>query len=147
MEVAAAQHVFRSTLDWMLDYGIRPDLLLQMAETLFRVSEEDFDMIAAQGRALSLLGRYSQAAALQEQVLNHRKELLGDEHPDVAWSMNNLADSLWHLGRRQRALEVQEAAVCIISKCFDAQHPLVVRFTETRDLMKSQLAKAIVTND
>jgi hypothetical protein len=37
-------------------------------------------------------GRYTEAEPLYLEALDLRKQLLGDNHPDVALSLNNLAD-------------------------------------------------------
>ncbi|EUC40673.1 hypothetical protein COCMIDRAFT_41040 [Bipolaris oryzae ATCC 44560] len=42
-------------------------------------------------RSLSSDGRYEEAAVLQVQVMQTRKKMLGDEHPDALNSMDNLA--------------------------------------------------------
>ena len=38
--------------------------------------------------------KYKEAATLHEKALGIRRKALGEEHPDVAWSMNNLASVL-----------------------------------------------------
>ena len=54
-------------------------------------------------------GRWAEAEQLQVQVLETRKRVLGEEHPDLLASMGNLASTYWNQGRLKEAeqLEVQ----------------------------------------
>ncbi len=48
-------------------------------------------------------GKYNEAIAIAERVLEMMKKLLGDEHPDVATSLNNLAQLYYYQGRYSEA--------------------------------------------
>ncbi|MEH1829563.1 MAG: CHAT domain-containing tetratricopeptide repeat protein, partial [Nostoc sp.] len=50
-------------------------------------------------------GRYADAEPLYRQALEMRKRLLGEEHPDVATSLNNLAGLYWRQGDINHALK------------------------------------------
>ncbi|MHC5727353.1 MAG: CHAT domain-containing protein, partial [Nostoc sp.] len=50
-------------------------------------------------------GKYSEAIPLAERALAIRKQILGEEHPDVATSLNNLAFLYWGQGDINQALE------------------------------------------
>jgi len=50
-------------------------------------------------------GRWKEAEELDVQVVEKRKRVLGQEHPDTLTSMNNLAWTLKSQGRDDEALE------------------------------------------
>ncbi|KAJ7716536.1 hypothetical protein B0H16DRAFT_456748 [Mycena metata] len=52
-------------------------------------------------------GKYKQAQTLLEEVLEKRKQLLGDNHPGTLDTMDRLANSYSHLGEHQKAKELQ----------------------------------------
>ncbi|WP_424100683.1 tetratricopeptide repeat protein [Moorena producens] len=53
-------------------------------------------------------GKYSEAIPLAERALEIRQEILGEEHPDVAISLNNLAGFYESQGRYVDILTVLE---------------------------------------
>ena len=53
-------------------------------------------------------GRISDAAELQEEVLQKMKAILGADHPSTLTSMNNLANTYCGQGRFSDAAELQE---------------------------------------
>lgn len=55
------------------------------------------------------LGRYDEAEPLQVQVLESRKEVFGERHPETISAISNLADGVRHLGLHgdAEALEIQ----------------------------------------
>lgn len=52
-------------------------------------------------------GRWKEAEELQVQVMETRKKVLGEEHPDTLTSMHNLALTYQKQGRRKEAEELQ----------------------------------------
>ncbi|KAJ6524113.1 hypothetical protein DFH09DRAFT_1418917 [Mycena vulgaris] len=62
---------------------------------------------AADLRGMSDLGRTQDAADLEAMILEKRKHLLGDDHPDTLLAAGNLASSYDDLGRTQDAAELQ----------------------------------------
>ena len=58
-------------------------------------------------------GRYTDAEPLYQRSLEIRKKSLGEDHPDVATSLNNLALLLWRMGRLEEAVPYQERATKI----------------------------------
>jgi len=56
-------------------------------------------------------GRLEEAKGLQKQVLELRKEILGDHHPDTISAMDNLASTIKKCGRFEEAEGLQEEAM------------------------------------
>ncbi|EMD58161.1 hypothetical protein COCSADRAFT_104582, partial [Bipolaris sorokiniana ND90Pr] len=56
-------------------------------------------------------GRYKEAEELDVQVMQMRKRVLGDEHPNTLTSTNNLAFTLQSQARREEALALMEICV------------------------------------
>ena len=61
------------------------------------------------------MGRYAEAEPLYRRSLEVREKQLGRDHPDVATSLNNLANLYWSMGRYaeaeplyRRSLEIRE---------------------------------------
>ncbi|KAJ7205258.1 hypothetical protein GGX14DRAFT_458838, partial [Mycena pura] len=49
------------------------------------------------------LGQFEEAKELEVLVLEQRKKLLGDHHPDTLTAMANLAATYWNLGQFEEA--------------------------------------------
>ncbi|KAJ7815459.1 hypothetical protein B0H13DRAFT_2293374 [Mycena leptocephala] len=60
------------------------------------------------------LGRSKEAAELQAMVLEKRKLLLGEEHPDTLIAMANLAASYRELGRSKEAAELEAVLQAVV---------------------------------
>jgi uncharacterized protein HemY len=52
-----------------------------------------------------------------------RQKLLGDEHPDVATSFNNLGSLRFSQGRYQEAATYLERALALIERLLGPDHP------------------------
>ena len=70
-------------------------------------------------------GRYSEAEPLYQQALEMRKRLLGDEHPDVASSLNNLANLYDSQGRYTEAEPLYQQALEMRKRLLGDEHPSV----------------------
>jgi tetratricopeptide (TPR) repeat protein len=70
-----------------------------------------------------LKGRYSEAEPLYQQALALRQKLLGDEHPDVATSFNNLAALYESQGRYSEAEPLYQQALALMQKLLGDEHP------------------------
>lgn len=57
------------------------------------------------------LDRRQEAMEMREKVLEARKRILGEEHPDTLTSMAHLATSYSNLGQGQKAMELVEKAL------------------------------------
>lgn len=73
------------------------------AEGLSNQPEVQTAMLNVMGRAYRNLGQYQKARPLLEQALVQRRQLHGDNHTNVAQSMNNLAMVLRRLGEYEEA--------------------------------------------
>ena len=52
-------------------------------------------------------GRTAEVVALEEEVLEKCRRILGAEHPDTLTSMGNLASTDWNQGRTAEAVELR----------------------------------------
>ncbi|KAF3359144.1 Aminomethyltransferase [Verticillium dahliae VDG1] len=88
--------------------------------------EDDLDVL----RGYSLVsvtaaqdGRWKEAEELEVGVMEMRKRVLGEEHPDALTSMNNLALTFMNQGRWKEAEELQAQELEICSKVLGEEHP------------------------
>ncbi|MEH2412623.1 MAG: tetratricopeptide repeat protein [Nostoc sp.] len=85
-------------------------------------------------------GRYSDAEPLFIEALSMRKRLLGNEHPDVAISLNNLA-KLYHLqGSYSKAEPLFIQALDICEQQLGVDHPLTVSVHENLADLRDRLS-------
>uniref|UniRef100_UPI000A752B74 tetratricopeptide repeat protein n=1 Tax=Geitlerinema sp. PCC 9228 TaxID=111611 RepID=UPI000A752B74 len=70
-------------------------------------------------------GRYEEAEPLYRQALEMRKRLLGEQHPDVATSLNNLAELYRSQGRYDEAEPLYRQALEMFKRLLGEQHPRV----------------------
>ncbi|MEL6854402.1 MAG: tetratricopeptide repeat protein, partial [Cyanobacteria bacterium J06607_13] len=68
-------------------------------------------------------GRYEAAEPLFQDALALRRKLLGDDHPDVATSLNNLAGLYESQGRYDEAEPLYLRAIAILINRLGQQHP------------------------
>jgi tetratricopeptide (TPR) repeat protein len=68
-------------------------------------------------------GRYEEAEELQVQVMQTRKRVLTDEHPDTLTSMNNLASTYWNQGRWEEAEELEVQVMQTRKRVLTEEHP------------------------
>jgi hypothetical protein len=68
-------------------------------------------------------GDYHAAAAAQTQLLDDRKNTLGEEHPETLIAMNNLASTLSAQGGWGGARELQEQVLKISRRLLGEEHP------------------------
>ena len=73
-------------------------------------------------------GRYRDAEPLYQEALAMRQRLLGDEHPDVATSLNNLAGLYKHQGRYSDAEPLYCQAIGIAYEQLGERHPSTQAF-------------------
>ncbi|WP_442949689.1 tetratricopeptide repeat protein [Nostoc sp.] len=81
-------------------------------------------------------GRYSDAEPLYIEALAMTKRLLGDEHPDVASSLNNLAALYDSQGRYSDAEPFYIQAVAIAEKQLGANHPNTITFRKNLEYLR-----------
>ncbi|MCA2881010.1 MAG: tetratricopeptide repeat protein [Microcystis sp. M046S1] len=99
-------------------------------------------------------GKYNEAIPLAEQALAIRKKVLGDNHPDTAQSLNNLAELYTVQGRYSEAEPLYKQALAIIKQQLGDNHPYTAtslnnlallyqsqgRYSEAEPLYKEALA-------
>ncbi len=76
-----------------------------------------------QGLELSRAGRYEDAEPLYQEALSIQRERLGDRHPDVAFSLNNLAVLYIEQGRYGESEPLMQEALSIQRERFGDRHP------------------------
>ncbi|MGZ4969615.1 MAG: tetratricopeptide repeat protein [Methylobacter sp.] len=101
---------------------------IEQARELYELSpvpdaELNAHLLSDLGSVIEALGNAEAALKLGEAALAIRKELFGEQHPDTADSLNNVAGYYYALGNAQRALELGEQALEIRRKLFGEQHP------------------------
>ncbi|MGP1382593.1 MAG: tetratricopeptide repeat protein [Thainema sp.] len=99
----------------------------QKALNLFRQQETESVQIADCLHWLAYLyksqGRYAQAEPLYVEALAMSKQLLGEQHPDVASSLNNLAGLYRSQGRYEEAEPLYVEALAMRKQLLGEQHP------------------------
>ncbi|UKZ47184.1 hypothetical protein TrVGV298_001398 [Trichoderma virens] len=83
-------------------------------------------------------GRYSEAEAMEVQVLDLRQELLGKKHPDTLFAIHNLAHTWKMQGRHHDALALMEECVQSRRSVLGPEHPLTVKSIEYLERWKSE---------
>ena len=73
------------------------------------------------------LGEYAKAEAMHRKTLSVRKMLLGNEHPDVAATLGNLAWALRSQGKLAEAETLAREALAMRKKLLGNEHLLVAR--------------------
>ena len=79
-------------------------------------------------------GRYEEAEPLYLEALDLRKQLLGDNHPDVAQSLNNLAYLYQSQGRYTEAEPLYLEAINIATQALGENHPNTIIFRENYNI-------------
>ncbi len=88
-----------------------------------RVAYRSASTVEEQARVLYTQGKYAQAQPLLEKVLEIRRRLVTDDHPDTAESYNNLASILEAQGKYGQAQPLYEKAMEINRRLLTDDHP------------------------
>jgi tetratricopeptide (TPR) repeat protein len=75
------------------------------------------------GLVLGASGYWKDAEKLEVQVMETRKKLLGEEHPDTLTSMANLASTYWNQGRWKEAEELEVEVMKTSKRLLGEEHP------------------------
>ncbi len=75
-------------------------------------------------------GRYVEAEPLYQRSLAISEKALGPEHPDVATSLNNLAELYRDQGRYGEAEPLYQRSLAISEKALGPEHPDVAQSLE-----------------
>ena len=89
-------------------------------------------------RVFAAQGKYDEAEPLYKESLAIRKKVFGDEHPDVAGSLNNLAVLLYHQQKYNEAKTYMEQALTIWAKVLGPDHPKTKAAEETLEVIKER---------
>ncbi|GBG32535.1 Solute carrier family 22 member 15 [Hondaea fermentalgiana] len=83
------------------------------------------DILVCTAELLKSQGEYIEALHMLEEALSIRKECLGDRHPSVAQTLNNIAGVYRNQGRYEEALAYYEEALSIRKESLGDRHPSV----------------------
>ncbi|MEM9817189.1 MAG: tetratricopeptide repeat protein [Cyanobacteria bacterium P01_D01_bin.6] len=145
------------------EYGNWPDcdrLLPHAKAAIHSATTEQIEseptalLLARTGYYLNERTQYSEAEPLLQEALVMRKRLLGDEHPDVATSLNNLATLYKNQGRYSEAEPLLQEALVMRKRLLGNEHPDVAtslnnlaglyrnqgRYSEAEPLLQEALA-------
>jgi hypothetical protein len=70
------------------------------------------------------MGETMRARELEEQVLELRERISGEEHPDTILAMGNLAVTYADMGETMRARKLQEQVLELRKRISGEEHPL-----------------------
>jgi tetratricopeptide (TPR) repeat protein len=87
------------------------------------MDNERLSLTSKCARTLSSDGRYKEAEELQVQVIETRKRVLGDEHPDTLASIANLASTYRNQGRWKEAEELEVQVIETRNRVLGDKHP------------------------
>jgi tetratricopeptide (TPR) repeat protein len=123
--VGAVEKVFQYKTDWQdprtwkLLGGVRPH-----AEFLGKVTEFGLATLGVWlGNLASVQGDLPRARKINKEVLDLRRRVLGEEHPDTLTSMNNLAENLRAQGHLQDARKIHERVLDVSRRSLREEHP------------------------
>ncbi|KAF2494969.1 hypothetical protein BU16DRAFT_590237 [Lophium mytilinum] len=102
----------------------------------------------------STLGRFKAAELAHRQLLEHKENMFGKDHPDTLTSMNNLAHSLQNQGKFKEAEKMIRETLAGLEKVFGKEHQNTLasmnslahslqsqgRFKEAEDKIRETLA-------
>ena len=91
------------------------------------ISEEAGRLLHEMGSYLGDRATYAEAEPLLQRALHIREKVLGAEHPDVAQSLNNLAELYRIQGRYKQAEPLYQRALHIREKALEPEHPDVAK--------------------
>lgn len=136
--------------------GLANDALLfrERVVSQLRSRAEPRDVhLASSLRSLAItyhdIGRLEEARILQQEVLDLRKEILGDVHPDTISAMNNLSNTYGTLGRTEESTLLQGEVLRLRKKILGERHPdtvtamsnLAIRYRELGRMDQSRVLK------
>jgi tetratricopeptide (TPR) repeat protein len=87
--------------------------------------QEEADRLHQQVTKLYQQGKYAEAIPLAQRELAIRKQLHGENHPDVATSLNNLAELYRAQGRYTEAEPLYKQSLAMSKRLLGENHPSV----------------------
>jgi tetratricopeptide (TPR) repeat protein len=101
----------------------RPHLMTVTAAAMARGDERAANLASEVGYHLNALGQYHQAMDYYHRALAIDARLSGPDHPDIAISLNNLAELSLSIGDTAAARPYYERALAIQEKALGPDHP------------------------
>ena len=87
-------------------------------------------------------GKYEEAEPLYQRALAIKERVLGEEHPDTAGSLNNLALLYADQGKYEEAEPLYQRALAIYERVLGEEHPDTKRVQENyNDLLQKMKRK------
>ncbi|KAJ7437322.1 hypothetical protein FB451DRAFT_1378633 [Mycena latifolia] len=86
-------------------------------------------------------------AELEKVVLNKRRELLGQDHPDSLWTLANLGFTYFQMGHLAEARELQEQAFTARRRVLGEGHPDTIRTANQLAATIEQLEGAAIAHE
>ena len=83
----------------------------------------EWERLNAEAISLYKQGRYDQAAVAEKKALQVAEQNLGPDHPDVATSLNNLAELYREQGQYAQAEPLFKRSLAILEKALGPDHP------------------------
>src|SRR3984957_8106013 len=105
------------------DYRFRRTLLPHVDAALQGGTDAVPDVAARLEHVYMDGGRWKEAEKLSVLVMETRKQVLGEEHPDTLMSMNNLASTYWNQGRSKEAEVLQVSVMETRKRVLGEEHP------------------------
>src|SRR2546430_7128501 len=84
---------------------------------------DDLSSLVGQARQLYEAGKYAEAVPLAQRVVELAEKQFGPEHPNVATSLNYLAELYREQGSYAEAEPLHKRALAIREKTLDPEHP------------------------
>src|SRR5207248_1087028 len=98
-------------------------LAVALASCAPQAQQTDLNEINKQFEKNRQAGRYSEAKPLYRLALAIREKLIDADHPDVAHTLNNLANVYRSQSKYADATQLHERALAIREKALGADHP------------------------
>ena len=91
------------------------------------------------GKDCIALGRYDDARDYIEQSMTIRKDILGENHPDYAWSLDSLSHWYEETGSPAKAVEIMEQVIAIRTAVLGANHQYTQQAVSRREELRAKL--------
>lgn len=125
-----ARDILKRSIAWRFassDYAFRRDLLSHITTAQRRSHLSSMTSqkqgVAEFALAFSEAGRWKEAEELEVQVMETRKRVLGEEHPDTLTSMNNLAFTLKSQSRNEEAISLMNRCLKLRTQVLGPKRP------------------------
>jgi len=125
-----ARDVLTKSIAWRFktkDYAFRRDLLPHITTLRCQKNLSSGSIKGQELAGFALVffeaGRWKEAEELEVGVMETRKRVLGEEHPDTLISMANLASTYWNRGRWKEAEELQVGVMETRKRVLGQEHP------------------------